>query len=121
MGDRPKLTLVETLRASLNETETKPEHREESNVVDLAVERIGRTDVLAKDVTPEDLLKFILSDAPLMASAFKCYVTMISDDGAAFTVTNFRAGLDRSEEVAFRSLGLQEAMDNWRFGANGRD
>lgn len=116
MGDRPKLTLVEgaikqALVASLELEGEQPAE----NVVDLSMERLERRQLTATEVTPEQLLMLCLRDVERL-NVVKCYVTMISDEGDSFTVSNYRAGLSRSEEVAFRSLGMQEALDNWRFG-----
>lgn len=120
--DRPKLTLVETLRKSIEETpdlaESQTQEEQTENVVDLSIERMRRSDVItSKDVTPQMLFELIASDLEQMKNCVKCYVTLISDDGDSFLVSNYRAGLNRQEEVAFRSLGVQEALDNWRFGA----
>ena len=115
MADRPKLTLVESLKKSLEVEEQK-----ENNVVDFSKEKIDRAvergELTANDVTPAQLLSIISEDVERLGNVVKCYVTLIAEDDSSFTVSNYRAGLSRSEEVAFRQLGLQEAVDNWRFG-----
>lgn len=109
MEDRP---IKEMLKASLD---AEPEHN--GNVVDLNMERMERRFLNATEVKPQELIKLVLRDmGERYQNVVKCYVTLVIDAGDSFTVSNYRAGLTRSEEVAFRSLGLQEAMDNWRFG-----
>lgn len=109
MTDRPKLTLIESLKQSVEEAR-------QGEVVDLALERINRHGVNCKDVTVQQLLKVVTNDVERMENATKCYITVIQDTPEAFTVSNYRCGLDRQEEVSFRTLGVHEAMDNWRFG-----
>lgn len=122
MPDRPKLTLVENLKQSIALEDalssSEPEEHKENNVVDLARERMDRGALTSKDVTPAQLLEVVCEDvaASRIGNVVKCYVTLIAEDESSFTVSNYRAGLNRAEEVAFRQLGLQEAVDNWRFG-----
>lgn len=113
MGDRPRLTLLESLKQSVAET---PEQTE--NVVDLFRERCERGELSSSEIKPLDLLRLVIEDAERKGNVVKCYVTLVSDTTDAFTVTNYRAGLNREEEVAYRQLGLQEAVDRWRFGGD---
>lgn len=97
--------LKEHLRQSLELT----------NLVDLEVERAERGLVPNAEVTPETLLRLALKDCELAKGRItKCYVTLIEDEGDSMSTTNMRANLTRTEEIAYRQLGLTEAIESWR-------
>lgn len=132
--DKPRLTLIECLKQSLDETPTASTDQEmpdvvggadepqpSAEVVDLFREKVVRGEMMAKDITPQQLIEIVAEDIERLGNVVKCYVTLIADDEDCFTVSNYRAGLNRVEEVSFRQLGVQEAVDNWRFGTSGME
>jgi hypothetical protein len=89
---------------------------EPTNVVNFGQERLARVPekLSATDITPDQLIPFIANDIKTMGTISKCYVTLVSEEADCFHVTNYRAGLNRTEEIAYRLLGVLEAMENWR-------
>ena len=116
MEDGPSLNLIENLKASLD-----AEEADSGNVVDLGAERLlrGRDSLTPDQVTPQEVLKLAMEDCSKLGNISKCYVTLIVDEGDERMGTiNYRAQMTRTEEIAFRQLGLQEQIDNWRVGGS---
>ena len=88
-------------------------NKQAERVVDFEVERAERAEEAA-GVRPISLLKMALKDAQKDNTIVKAYVTLIRDDKDSFSTINYRAGLKRTEEIAFRQLGVQEALEGWR-------
>lgn len=120
--EKPKFRLIDCLKQSLEIVRpvppeiAPPVEEAGAEIVELDLERIERSGLTAKDVTPEDILRLCLKDVKAKGNVVKCYVTLISELEDSFTVSNYRSNLTRTEEVAFRQLGVTEAVDSWRFG-----
>jgi hypothetical protein len=89
---------------------------ESAEVIDFEVERASRVNMDNAEVKPETILKMALEDVtgPYQGKCTKAYITLVLDNGKAFSTCNYRANLSRIEEVAFRELGLTEAISGWR-------
>lgn len=85
-----------------------------SNVVNLSVERlIRKAPASCEQVSVRELLELALAE--LSDNAVKCYLTIIEKDPeGGFSLDNYRSGLLRSEEIAYRQMGVLEAMENWK-------
>ncbi|HEY6020615.1 MAG TPA: hypothetical protein VIY48_12210 [Candidatus Paceibacterota bacterium] len=113
--------VLEALRASV-----AAEGKQGTNVTNLAEVRMKREaakgpgkitgdNPLAYDVSVKQCLEMALKDADRIG-AVKCYVTMICDDGDTWSTNNYRSCLTRIEEIAFRQLGVTEAINRWTGG-----
>lgn len=102
------MAIIEVLKASLEQ--------EESNVVDFEVEKLSRErHADPRNMMPDKCLALALADCKQFGDVIGCYVTLIREDaGEALTVESYRAGLNRAEEIAYRQLGLNEAIENWK-------
>jgi hypothetical protein len=85
-------------------------------VIDFEVERASRKPLDNADVSPATVLKMALEDITTgpYHNCSKVYVTLVLDNDSTFSTCNYRANLTRIEEVAFRQLGVAEAIDGWR-------
>lgn len=83
-------------------------------VVDFEVEQAERTKS-ASEIVPTTLLKMAVLEAQSDPNIEKAYITMLrkNEDGT-FTTINFRCGMDMVEELAYRQVGVTEAIDRWR-------
>lgn len=97
-------TLVELLRESV----------ENSNVVDFEVEKINRRHIDARDVMPDKCLALALQDTKQRGDVIGCYITLIVEEPETMSTVNYRAGLSRTEEIAYRQVGVQEAIESWK-------
>jgi predicted NUDIX family phosphoesterase len=92
---------------------------EPSNVVQLGVERLLRNgpQMDAKDATPLDVIRLVEHDIIESGNVTACYVTLITNQDNHFEVTNYRSNLARTEEIAYRQMGVQQAIENWKLDA----
>lgn len=121
MADRPEFRVINGGAQPLpSPLEHENPNTSGNTVTDFDVERLDRKrdSLWAHDVTPEQLLKLALLDCSKHEGVFGCYITLIrrrEEDGGLQT-QNYRSGLNRLEEVAYRQLGLVEQLDAWRNG-----
>ena len=85
------------------------------NVVDFRNAKVDSGTLLAREVTPAEVLTQALEDLGSLNVA-KCYITLVIDNGETWATTNYRANLTRAEEIAFRQLGITEMLESWRNG-----
>lgn len=111
---RASLTVIEN-DSRQDDPVTTDTVEENAAVVDLSLERIERGDMSCQQVTPEQVLRLALRELDQTEGITKCYVTLIQETPEGpITTINMRSRLSRQEEVAFRQLGVHEAIDSWR-------
>ena len=84
-----------------------------SNVIDLDVERADRREISNRDVTPETVLKMALRECEKSGNVTQCYITLVEDTPEGMSTTNLRSNMSRIEEIAYRQLGLAEAIEQY--------
>jgi hypothetical protein len=91
-----------------------------AEVIDFEVERASRLNMDNAEVRPETILKMALEDVTTGpyrdGRCTKAYITLVLEDGKTYSTCNYRANLSKIEEVAFRQLGVTEAVSGWRGG-----
>ena len=110
---KPKMTLIES---------SPPP--EEQTVVDFNKEKLARRGgkAMACDINAETVLEMALMDCREAGDRgpAKAYITLVYENDTASTTVNYRCQLSHLEEVAYRQLGLSEAIENWK-GSTGAE
>lgn len=84
------------------------------DVVDIAVARVARATDCEK-LSPEELLKFVLHQLNEVGDVAACIVTLIRKppDTDGEQIMEFRAGLDRSQEIGYLALAQKLRLEDW--------
>lgn len=101
------MALKDDLKASIDDYTT-------DNVVDFEVEKLQRKSVDATQVMPDKCLALAMLDCKEYGDVIGVYVTLIRESPDSLSTENYRAGLDRAQEIAYRQLGVQEAIERWK-------
>lgn len=86
----------------------------ETNLIDLDVERADRGLISNSDVTPETVLKLAIKECQESGHVTQCYITLIEESPDGLSTINLRSNMSRVEEIAYRQVGLAEAIEMWR-------
>lgn len=86
---------------------------DDDSVVDFEVKQAEQA--RAPDLKPSTLLKMALLDAQSDPNINRAYITLIRENAdGSLTLVNYRAGMNTAEEIAYRQVGVSEAIEGFK-------